>query len=137
MLDANTPAKPVVPTPGKTILSGSDVDTGHTAKALLLGIDLGTSRSSVVSYSGTRKTVETYVGFPKDAVSRKFLKQDVVFGKAALDNRLALDLYRPLENGVIKGSEEANTDPNPPRQEPSGRQATAQAPGRSGQPRPR
>ena len=111
MLDSNTPAKPIVPTPGKTILSGSDVDTGATAKALLLGIDLGTSRSSVVSYNGTRKTVETYVGFPKDAVSRKFLKQDVVFGKAALDNRLALDLYRPLENGVIKGSEDANTDP--------------------------
>ncbi|HWE04690.1 MAG TPA: MamK family actin-like protein [Tepidisphaeraceae bacterium] len=111
MLDANTPAKPIVPTAGKTILSGSDVDTGATAKALLLGIDLGTSRSSVVSYSGTRKTVETYVGFPKDAVSRKFLKQDVVFGKAALDNRLAVDLYRPLEHGVIKGSEEANADP--------------------------
>jgi rod shape-determining protein MreB len=111
MLDSNTPAKPIVPTPGKTILSGSDVDTGATAKALLLGIDLGTSRSSVVSYNGTRKTVETYVGFPKDAVSRKFLKQDVVFGKAALDNRLALDLYRPLENGVIKGSEDANNDP--------------------------
>ena len=111
MLDSNTPAKPIVPTAGKTILSGSDVDTGTTAKALLLGIDLGTSRSSVVSYNGTRKTVETYVGFPKDAVSRKFLKQDVVFGKAALDNRLALDLYRPLEAGVIKGSEEANNDP--------------------------
>ena len=109
MLDANTPAKPIVPQAGKTILSGSDVDTGATAKALLLGIDLGTSRSSVVSYSGVRKTVETYVGFPKDAVSRKFLKQDVVFGKAALDNRLALDLYRPLEHGVIKGSEDGAT----------------------------
>ncbi|HWE95524.1 MAG TPA: MamK family actin-like protein [Tepidisphaeraceae bacterium] len=113
MLDSNSPAaaRPVVPQPGKTILSGSDIDTGVSAKAMLLGIDLGTSRSSIVSYSGTRKTVETYVGFPKDAVSRKFLKQDVVFGKAALDNRLAVDLYRPLEKGVIKGSEEANNDP--------------------------
>ena len=134
MLDSNTPAKPIVPTPGKTILSGSDVDTGATAKALLLGIDLGTSRTSVVSFNGTRKTVESYVGYPKDAVSRKFLKQDVVFGKAALDNRLALDLFRPLENGVIKGSEEASADPNRPREEPRRRQGSARPSRRPRQP---
>ncbi len=89
---------------GRPILSQSDEDTGMVENALLLGIDLGTSRSSIVSMTGARKTVESYVGWPKDAVSRKFLKADIVFGKAALDNRLALNLYRPLEHGVIKGS---------------------------------
>jgi len=112
MLDHNAPvgARPTHK-PGKPILSSSDQDLGATQNALLLGIDLGTSRSSVVAYNGTRKTVETYVGYPKDPVSRKMLKADIIYGKAALDNRLALDLYRPLEKGVIKGSEDANNDP--------------------------
>jgi rod shape-determining protein MreB len=70
----------------------------------LLGIDLGTSRSSIVSMNGCRQTIESYVGWPRDAVSRKLFKTDVVFGRTALDNRLALDLYRPLEQGVIKGT---------------------------------
>jgi rod shape-determining protein MreB len=78
-------------------------DKGAAAKALLMGIDLGTSRSSIVTMHGERKTVDSYVGFPKDAVSYKMLKQDIIFGRAALDNRLALNLYRPLEKGVIKG----------------------------------
>lgn len=104
--NANRP-KPV---PGKTILSGSDQDNGMEQKALVLGIDLGTSRSSVVSMNGVRKTVETYVGWPKDPVSRKFLKADIVYGKAALDNRLAVDLYRPLEHGVIRGSDNGQAD---------------------------
>jgi rod shape-determining protein MreB len=69
-----------------------------------MGIDLGTSRSSIVTMDGKRKTVESYVGYAKDAVSRKFLKTDILYGRAALDNRLAVNLYRPLEKGVIKGT---------------------------------
>ena len=90
--------------PGKPIIAQSDQDNGITENALLMGIDLGTSRSSVVSMNGVRKTVESYVGYARDPVSRKFLKTDVVYGKAALDNRLSVDLYRPLEKGVIKGT---------------------------------
>jgi len=85
-------------------LTGSALDTGPAENALLLGIDLGTSRSSIVSRRGARKTVLSYVGWPRDAVSKKLFHTDVVYGKAALDNRLALDLYRPLEHGVIKGT---------------------------------
>jgi len=91
-------------TKGKPILTQSDMDEGLTDDVLLVGIDLGTSRSSIVALNGVRKTVESYVGYPKDAVSKKMLKADVLYGKAALDNRLALDFYRPLEKGVIKGS---------------------------------
>src|SRR5580765_1163821 len=94
---------------GKPIIARNEgEDMGATQKALLLGIDLGTSRSSIVSMHGARKTVDSYVGWPKDAVSFKHLKSDVVFGKAALDNRLALNLFRPLEKGVIKGSGESS-----------------------------
>ncbi len=89
----------------KSDLTGNANDTGLAENALLLGIDLGTSRSEIVSMRGARKTVASYVGWPMDAVSRKLFATDVVYGKAALDNRLALDLYRPLEHGVIKGTD--------------------------------
>ena len=98
----------IKPVAGKTILStnnGGD-DRGYTEKAMLLGIDLGTSRSSIVSMNGVRKTVESYVGYARDPISRKLLKTDIIYGRHALDNRLAVNLYRPLEKGVIKGTRE-------------------------------
>ncbi|HEX8521283.1 MAG TPA: MamK family actin-like protein [Tepidisphaeraceae bacterium] len=98
------PTSRIKPVAGKPILATSDIDTGATEKAMLLGIDLGTSRSSITSMNGTRKTVESYVGYAKDPVSRKMLKTDVIYGRHALDNRLAVDLCRPLEKGVIKGT---------------------------------
>ncbi len=89
--------------------SGGDDARGMAPNALLLGLDLGTSRSSIVSMNGPRKVIESYVGWPKDSISRKHLKADILFGKAALDNRLALNLYRPLEKGVIKGTRDDDT----------------------------
>jgi rod shape-determining protein MreB len=78
-------------------------DSVAPENAFYLGIDLGTSRSSIASASGVRKTIESYVGWPKDAVaSKKFGGQEIIFGKTALDNRLSLDLYRPLAEGVIQ-----------------------------------
>src|SRR3954471_11897638 len=99
-------ARGLKPVAGKTILStnnGGD-DRGYSEKAMLLGIDLGTSRSSIVSMNGVRKTVESYVGYARDPISRKLLKADVIYGRHALDNRLAVNLFRPLEKGVIKGT---------------------------------
>jgi rod shape-determining protein MreB len=101
---ARGPKRPT-PKPGEPILSSDGQDPGLVQNVQLLGIDLGTSRSSIVSMSGSRRTIESYVGWPRDAVSRQFFKSDVVYGRAALDNRLALDLYRPLEHGVIKGTD--------------------------------
>ena len=69
---------------------------------LYLGIDLGTSRTSVSASNGVRETVASYVGYPKDVVAQKLLKKDVLFGDEAAKNRLALNFYRPLEHGVIK-----------------------------------
>jgi rod shape-determining protein MreB len=71
---------------------------------LYLGIDLGTSRTSVSASNGVRETIASYVGYPKDNVSRKLLKKDVLFGDEAIEKRLSLNLYRPLGDGVIKGS---------------------------------
>jgi rod shape-determining protein MreB len=103
---SETGGRQLKPVAGKTILSsnnGGD-DRGYSEKAMLLGIDLGTSRSSIVSMNGVRKTVESYVGYARDPISRKLLKADVIYGRHALDNRLAVNLYRPLEKGVIKGT---------------------------------
>jgi rod shape-determining protein MreB len=72
---------------------------------LHLGIDLGTSRTSVAASNGVRETVTSFVGYPKDVIARKALKKDVLFGDDALKNRLALDLLRPLQGGVIRHSD--------------------------------
>ena len=82
---------PAPPKPGQPILSGNGQDSGTAQNVQLLGIDLGTSRSSIVAMNGTRRTIESFVGWPKDAVSRKLFNSEVVFGRSALDNRLALD----------------------------------------------
>jgi rod shape-determining protein MreB len=74
---------------------------------LYLGIDLGTSRTSVTSSNGVRETVASYVGYPKDVVSRKLLRKDVLFGDDAVKHRLSLDFFRPLAHGVIKADEDA------------------------------
>ena len=69
---------------------------------LMLGIDLGTSRSVVCASNGARAWLDSYVGYPKDFVARKVVGADALFGEKALKNRLSLDLYRPLEHGVIR-----------------------------------
>jgi len=75
-------------------------------RVLNIGVDLGTSRSSVSSSDGVRRAVDSYVGWPTDMVARKVLKQEVLVGREAIENRLMLDLHRPLERGLIKeGSE--------------------------------
>ena len=71
-------------------------------EVLHVGIDLGTSRSSVSASNGQRHVVESYVGWPLDMVARKVLKKPVLVGREALDNRSMLDLHRPLEQGLIK-----------------------------------
>ena len=92
----------------KTILEQDD--SGREVQAMVMGIDLGTSRSSIAAMNGVRKTVESYVGYAKDAVSRKHLGADILYGRDALDNQLSVNLYRPLEKGVIKGTLEGEDD---------------------------
>jgi rod shape-determining protein MreB len=72
------------------------------ASTLYLGIDLGTSRSSVSASNGQRHVLDSFVGWPVDMVARKVVKKPVLFGSEALENRPMLDLHRPLERGLIK-----------------------------------
>ena len=68
-----------------------------------LGIDLGSSRTSITSSTGLRETVWSYVGYAQDHVAKKKLGgRDVVFGKEAVDNRMAVHLVRPLAEGTFK-----------------------------------
>ncbi|MCA8959296.1 MAG: rod shape-determining protein, partial [Planctomycetes bacterium] len=71
-------------------------------ETVYLGIDLGTSRTSVTSSTGVRTTVWSYVGYPEDHVARKMLGgRDVIYGEEAVENRLSVKLVRPLAAGVI------------------------------------
>ena len=89
--------------------TNDDSGGGGPVNAFYMGFDLGTSRSTISAASGARKTLESYVGWPKDAVSlKKFGGRDIIFGKEALDNRLSLDLYRPLAEGVIQDDKEGS-----------------------------
>lgn len=73
---------------------------------LHIGIDLGTSRSSVSASNGERHVVDSYVGWPVDMVAQKLLKRPVLVGREALENRPMLTLHRPLSQGLIQeGSE--------------------------------
>jgi rod shape-determining protein MreB len=80
-------------------------------RALNVGIDLGTSRSAIAADNGIRTFICSYVGFPKDIISRKMLGTEIVFGDEALKNRLALDLYRPFDKGMLKHSDSSGKHP--------------------------
>jgi hypothetical protein len=101
--DFETSDTAVVESGGKTKSHGKG-KTDETVKkdqgVLYMGIDLGTSRTSVSASNGQRVTIPSYVGYPKDVVSRKLLKRDVLFGDEAIKHRLSLNLYRPLAHGV-------------------------------------
>ena len=80
------------------------------ASVLNIGIDLGTSRSVISCDNGIRTFVPSYVGFPKDAVSRKMFKKDIVFGDEVLRNRLALEVHRPFDKGRLKYTDSLEED---------------------------
>ncbi len=81
------------------------IPQGRVEGALYVGIDLGTSRTSISTSTGIRQTVLSCVGYCKDAIGRKRLGKDILVGQEALDNRLALDVVRPLKNGAIDASD--------------------------------
>ena len=72
-----------------------------TSTIFHIGIDLGTSQSSIVTSTGKRLTSKTCVGYPKDVISQKRLNKEYLLGEEALKNRLSLNLIWPLAKGVI------------------------------------
>jgi rod shape-determining protein MreB len=81
-----------------------------------VGVDLGTSRTAVAGSNGVRESTLSLVGYPKDVVARKLLGDGPLFGQDVVEHRLSLDVFRPLQGGVIKGSDgeldEAGTKAN-------------------------
>jgi rod shape-determining protein MreB len=69
---------------------------------VFVGMDLGTFKTSVAASTGLRDVVSSAVGWPKDHVSRTLLGRDVVFGKDVAEHRMALNVVRPFEKGVLK-----------------------------------
>ena len=74
----------------------------ETNEPLCVGIDLGTSRSSISASNGERHVIDSYVGWPLDMVARKLIQKPILVGREALDSRSMLDLRRPMERGLIK-----------------------------------
>jgi rod shape-determining protein MreB len=77
---------------------------GEEQGVLYVGVDLGTSRTSISASNGVRETVASAVGYPKDVIAKKLLKRDVLFGSEAIEHRLSLDFHMPLEHGVLRAS---------------------------------
>lgn len=73
-----------------------------TSNIFHIGIDLGTSQSSIETSTGKRVSTKTCVGYPKDVISRKRLNKEYLLGEEALRNRLSLNLVWPLAEGVIR-----------------------------------
>ena len=63
---------------------------------LYIGMDLGTSRTSVSASNGVRESVYSMVGYPKDVVSMKLLKKDM------LGRNTILDTFMPTVKSSLK-----------------------------------
>ncbi len=73
------------------------------SETVYVGIDMGTSRTSITSSNGVRETVWSYVGYPEDHISKKlFGGRELILGQEAMENRMSVNLHRPLEHGIIK-----------------------------------
>jgi rod shape-determining protein MreB len=69
---------------------------------LLLGVDLGTSRTMIMSNRGVRASVQSVVGYPKDIIGVKLMSHGHMIGEEALKRQSYLDIHYPLEDGVLK-----------------------------------
>ncbi|MHC4514432.1 MAG: rod shape-determining protein [Planctomycetota bacterium] len=73
------------------------------AENTYVGIDMGTSRTSISTSTGVRETVWSFVGYAEDHVAKKALGgREVIYGQEAVQNRMSVNLVRPLDHGVIK-----------------------------------
>ena len=108
---AHLPSNPVAPASNtRTPSSG-----GTKAKTILVGFDLGTNKSCILSgAAGTAditvsKVVPTVVGYVKDGIVDGIVagNRSILFGEDAITNMLHVRLVAPIEQGVITHPEAA------------------------------
>jgi len=75
-------------------------------KNLYIGIDLGTNHTAISTSEGKKDNILSVVGTPKDSVASKFPKKERLYGEEALKHRVAVNLFRPIECGVLKNQRE-------------------------------
>ncbi len=83
----------------KSVSASTKVEKNNN---LFIGVDLGTYHTAVSTSDGKKNSILSVVGTPRDAVASKFLKKERLYGEEALDHRVALNLFRPVECGVLK-----------------------------------
>lgn len=79
------------------------------SRILFLGIDLGTSRTTIMSNRGAKEVVRSVVGYPKDIIGVKLLDRTSIVGDEALEKKSYLNLHFPLEDGVLKEASDKDT----------------------------
>ncbi len=72
-----------------------------------IGVDLGTSQTSITTSTGKRFSTTTCIGYTKDVISQKRFGRDHLLGEHALENRLSLNMIWPLADGVICEDEQS------------------------------
>jgi rod shape-determining protein MreB len=72
------------------------------SKDIFIGIDLGTNHTAISTSNGKKKSILSIIGTPRDAVASKFLKKERLYGDEALKHRVALNLFKPIESGLLK-----------------------------------
>ena len=90
----------------KNAKSGAPASRLNERKNLYMGIDLGTNHTAISTSNGKKNSILSLVGIPKDAVASKFLKKERLYGEDALKHRVALNLFKPIESGVLKNQKE-------------------------------
>ncbi|MCH7729204.1 MAG: rod shape-determining protein [Planctomycetes bacterium] len=68
----------------------------------LVGMDLGSYKTSIACSNGRRDMIPTALGWPKDHVAQAKIGSNIVFGKEIRRRRLILDIVRPFEHGFLK-----------------------------------
>lgn len=81
-------------------------EAGAPNNNLYIGIDFGTFRTAVSTSDGKKTQVLSIVGRPRDPVASKYLKKEVLYGEEALEHRVALELSRPIKQGIFKNLKE-------------------------------